>query len=307
MCRRKQVAAELELSWWRSALESLLEADRALLNANTSVLDRLEADFRLVDEAHAAGSAQLLAWQARRELEDRSRRLARRANLLKRLLSRDSVTAFDLQTTAPHLSRTVAPVWLASPYEIDRIIDTMPFDTVILVDNGATTVAGVLARFAEPSRSSRSVTRSRRHLQRLRLQSRRARPPGSRRAGSRQARPPRPTISIRSRHLPARSTLAHADPHAQLPARRRGPRRGCVNRRFYGGRIQSLPWAASSVTAASPSTTSRTGTACPTPIPARSGDGCRGRPRRRSRTGPRLEAPPSRSWSSPRARSTRYG
>ena len=58
-----QVAAELELAWWQSALESLLAADRALLGANTAVLDRLEADFRLVDEAHAAGSAQLLAWQ----------------------------------------------------------------------------------------------------------------------------------------------------------------------------------------------------------------------------------------------------
>ncbi|HEV7948341.1 MAG TPA: AAA family ATPase, partial [Glaciihabitans sp.] len=51
-----QVEAELELAWWQSALESLLEADRALLGANTPVLDRLEADFRLVDDAHAAGS-----------------------------------------------------------------------------------------------------------------------------------------------------------------------------------------------------------------------------------------------------------
>ena len=59
----EQVAAELELAWWRSALESLLESDRALLGANTSVLDRLEADFKLVDEAHAAGSAGLLGWQ----------------------------------------------------------------------------------------------------------------------------------------------------------------------------------------------------------------------------------------------------
>ena len=63
MSPEEQVAAELELAWWRSALESLLESDRALLGANTSVLDRLEADFKLVDEAHAAGSAGLLGWQ----------------------------------------------------------------------------------------------------------------------------------------------------------------------------------------------------------------------------------------------------
>ena len=73
-----QVAAELELAWWRSALESLLESDRALLGANTSVLDRLEADFKLVDEAHAAGSAGLLGWQLAENWNIGSGGLARR-------------------------------------------------------------------------------------------------------------------------------------------------------------------------------------------------------------------------------------
>ncbi|MFZ8528577.1 hypothetical protein ACO1NJ_14740, partial [Staphylococcus aureus] len=41
----------------------LLRSDRALLGANTSVVDRLERDFRLVDEAHAAAAGPLLAAQ----------------------------------------------------------------------------------------------------------------------------------------------------------------------------------------------------------------------------------------------------
>ncbi|PPG59346.1 AAA family ATPase, partial [Rathayibacter sp. AY2B7] len=57
------VAGELDLAWWRSALEIMLTDERALLGGNTSVLDRLEADFKLVDEAHAASSAELLAWK----------------------------------------------------------------------------------------------------------------------------------------------------------------------------------------------------------------------------------------------------
>ena len=57
------VASELEFAWWQSVLEHMLQADRALLGANTSVVDRLERDFRLVDEAHAAASGHLLAWQ----------------------------------------------------------------------------------------------------------------------------------------------------------------------------------------------------------------------------------------------------
>ena len=136
-----QVGAELELAWWQSALESLLEADRALLGANTSVLDRLEADFRLVDDAHAAGSAHLLAWQIAENWKIGLVDWPDEARLLKKLLVREKVTAFDLQTTAPHLSRTVAPVWLASPYDVNQIADSMPFDTVILVDAGATTLA----------------------------------------------------------------------------------------------------------------------------------------------------------------------
>ena len=54
---------ELEFAWWQSALERLLRSDRALLGANTAVVDRLERDFRLVDEAHAAASGPLLAAQ----------------------------------------------------------------------------------------------------------------------------------------------------------------------------------------------------------------------------------------------------
>ncbi|MGL1724292.1 hypothetical protein ACSTHF_23440, partial [Vibrio parahaemolyticus] len=56
-----RVGDELEFAWWQSALEHLLRSDRALLGANTSVVDRLERDFRLVDEAHAAAAGPLLA------------------------------------------------------------------------------------------------------------------------------------------------------------------------------------------------------------------------------------------------------
>ena len=59
----ERVAAELEFAWWQSALEHLLRGDRALLGANTAVVDRLERDFRLVDEAHAGASGPLLAAQ----------------------------------------------------------------------------------------------------------------------------------------------------------------------------------------------------------------------------------------------------
>ncbi|HTN57374.1 MAG TPA: AAA family ATPase [Protaetiibacter sp.] len=136
-----EVAAELELAWWRSALDGLLVNDRALLGAKTDVLQRLEADFRLVDEAHQQGSAGLLAWQLAENWRIGIIDWPDEAAALKQLITAGALTAESLQRLAPHLSRTVAPVWLASPYEIDQVSDTMPIDVVILVDAGATTLA----------------------------------------------------------------------------------------------------------------------------------------------------------------------
>ncbi|MGV8885335.1 MAG: DEAD/DEAH box helicase [Microbacteriaceae bacterium] len=237
----EQVAAELELAWWKSALGSLLENDRALLGANTSVIDRLEADFRLVDEAHAAGSAQLLGWQLAENWNIGLVDWPEEAQLLKKLLRREHLTAFDLQTTAPHLSRAIAPVWLASPYEVPAIADTMPFDAVILVDAGATTLAeniGALRRarqivvFGDPvtqtpapfdvsiSPSTTVPTGDEvddETLAELHEQSALARLASL-----------LPTFSLTRSYRPGGEDLAEL-----------------VNRRFYGGRIDSLPWAGS--------------------------------------------------------------
>ncbi len=233
-----EVAAELEQAWWRSALEMLLEADRALLGANTPVLDRLEADFRLVDEAHASANAQLLSWQLAENWTIGLVDWPDEASLLKRLLGRESITAFDLQTTAPHLSRTVAPVWLASPYEIDTIVDTMPFDAVILLDAGATTLAenvGAIRRAKQVVAVGDPVTQTPAPFA-LAITDDAAAPDeeddaaDDRHDASALARIATvlPTLTLTRSYRPGGEDLAEL-----------------VNRRFYGGRIQSLPWAGS--------------------------------------------------------------
>ncbi|MCU1579788.1 MAG: family ATPase [Rhodoglobus sp.] len=234
----EQVGIELELSWWKSALEALLEADRALLNANTPVLDRLEADFRLVDEAHAAGSSQLLGWQLAENWKIGLVDWPDEAALLKRVLAREAITAFDLQTTAPHLSRTVAPVWLSSPYEIGDIIDTMPFDAVILVDAGAMTLAesvGAIRRARQVVAFGDPVTQT----------------PAPFDIAVTDPSLPRAVADDAQDSVHAGSALARLGSLLPTLALTRSYRPGgedlaeLVNRRFYGGKIQSLPWAGS--------------------------------------------------------------
>ncbi len=244
----QQVAAELELAWWRSALESLLASDRALLGANTSVLDRLEADFRLVDEAHAAGSAQLLAWQLAENWKIGLMDWPDEAEALRSLLRRDDLTAYELQTSAPHLSRAVAPVWLASPYEVADVSDSLPFDTVILVDAGASTIAenaGAIRRgrqlvvFGDPvtqtpssftiAVTDDSATSAMLHGDFLRTDDDEA---------LLDAMHEESALARVSTVLPGFTLTRSYRPGGEDLAE-------LVNRRFYGGRIQSLPWAGS--------------------------------------------------------------
>jgi len=234
----EQVAAELELSWWQSALESLLEADRALLNANTSVLDRLEADFRLVDEAHAAGGAQLLGWQLAENWSIGLVDWPEEASALKTALRGPSIDARDLQEAAPHLSRTIAPVWLASPYEVAGITDTLAFDTVVLVDAGATTLAenlGAIRRGKQTVAFGDPVTQT----------------PSPFTLGLSGTDELSQLDAEGLEELHGESALARLGSLLPTLALTRSYRAGgedlaeLVNRRFYAGKIESFPWAGS--------------------------------------------------------------
>lgn len=263
----EQVAAELELAWWRSALDGLLAGERALLGAKTDVLQRLEADFRLVDEAHQQGNAGLLAWQLAESWRIGIIDWPEEAAALKQLIVGGGLTAESLQRVAPHLSRTVAPVWLASPYEVHEVSDTMPVDVVILVDAGATTIAeniGAIRRARQVLVFGDPVTQT----------------PAPFRIGLDDG-DEQPVEAVAPAAAPAAADDAAADdadegsdaaddaglaPETDLHARSafaqlasvlpvlsltRSYRAGgedlaeLVNRRFYGGRIDALPWAGS--------------------------------------------------------------
>jgi hypothetical protein len=234
-----QVAAELELAWWQSALEALLSADRALLGANTSVLDRLEGDFRLVDEAHAAGSAQLLAWQLAENWKIGLVDWPEEATALKRGLRHDHLDSTGLQDAAPHLSRTIAPVWLASPYEVHSITDSIRFDAVVLVDGGAMTLAeslGALRRGKQIIVFGDPVTQT----------------PAPFCTAITDGESEQSALDDEALdELHASSALATLGALLPTLTLTRSYRAGgedlaeLVNRRFYAGKIDSLPWAGS--------------------------------------------------------------
>ncbi|NYJ18299.1 AAA family ATPase [Glaciibacter psychrotolerans] len=237
----QNVAAELELAWWQSVLETMLAGDKALLNANTQVLDRLEADFKLVDEAHASATGSLLAWLLAETWKIGVVDWPDEANQLRRMLRADAVTPERLHHESPHLGRVLAPVWLASPYEVAGLTDSIGFDAVLLVDAGATTLAenvGAIRRGKQIVAFGDPVTQT---------------PSSFTTALTESPDLTAPAVGVDSNvdALHADSALARLGELLPTLTLTRSYRGGgedlaeLVNHRFYGGRIDSYPWAGS--------------------------------------------------------------
>lgn len=235
----ERVAIELELTWWTSVLERMLSTDKALLGANTRVLDRLEADFRLVDEAHAANNAPQLAWSLAEAWKIGVVDWPEEAEALKELLRGGQTDASTLHRAAPHLSRLVAPVWLASPYDVWGISDEIPFDAVFLLDAGSVSTAeslGAIRRAKQTVVFGDPVTQTPVDF-RIAVQDLTSEGPGFEHSQEElDARHADSALSRLGEMLPTleltRSYRAGGQDLAEL-----------VNRRFYGGKIQSMPWA----------------------------------------------------------------
>ena len=231
----EEVADELELAWWQSVLEGMLTNDKALLSANTSILDRLESDFRLVDDAHASANGGLLAARLAELWKIGLVDLPDEAERLRQSLRGEALSPDEFINLAPRLAKSIAPVWLCSPYEAHLIPDSVSFDAVFLVDAGATTVAenaGAIRRGASVVVFGDPVTQT----------------PSRFETGMGEFETPlAPVRDADAWH--GKSALAQFS--GILPARTltQSYRAGgedladVVNRRFYGGKISSLPWA----------------------------------------------------------------
>lgn len=234
-----EVADELEQAWWQSVLEIQLQEQKALLNANTRVLTRIENDFRLVDQAHTESSANQLVWQLAQTWKVDLVDQADEAEALRELLRAPGVSSRLLVDSAARLSRSIAQVWLASPYDVPRIDDRIQFDTVLLVDAADMSTAEAVAAirrarqvvaFGDPATQTPAEFTI---AVRPRTESHPARgldaaTVASRVADSVYARLAEflPTMSL------TRSYRAGGEDLVEL-----------VNQRFYGGRLESMPWA----------------------------------------------------------------
>lgn len=235
------VADELELAWWQSVLENALANDKALLGANTQVIDRLESDFRLVDEAHASASGGILAGMLADTWKIGLVDWPEEAHALRTLLRGDGVLSpADVEAAAPHLARSLSPIWAMSPYDVPSLPEGLRFDAVFLLDGGATLLSenvGAIRRAKQVVVFGDPVTQSP--------------TPFEIAVGPLDEGQHHVDVDVDVDELASRSAFARLGellPGLQLT---RSYRAGgedlaeLVNQRFYGGEIDSLPWAGS--------------------------------------------------------------
>ncbi|MFJ2553412.1 AAA family ATPase [Microbacterium sp. NPDC087591] len=228
-----QVGEELEFAWWQSLLERALQDNRALLGANTAVVDRLERDFRLVDEAHAAMAGPLLAWQLASQWKIAIVDEPQQSQHLRRALTQPGSSTAEIVSAAPSLVDVLAPVWISSPYRVPEIPDSVEFDTVLLVDAAAIN----LAEAAPAIRRARQIVAFGDPVTQRPTPFHIAVDPGD----AWEPEVPFDDVSVFERLselLPVmtltRSYRAGGEDLAEL-----------INDAFYGGEIVSLPWAGS--------------------------------------------------------------
>lgn len=228
-----QVGEELEFAWWQSLLERALQDNRALLGANTAVVDRLERDFRLVDEAHAAMAGPLLAWQLASQWKIAIVDEPQQSQHLRRALTQPGSSTAEIVSAAPSLVDVLAPVWISSPYRVPEIPDSVEFDTVLLVDAAAIN----LAEAAPAIRRARQIVAFGDPVTQRPTPFHIAVDPGD----AWESEVPFDDVSVFERLselLPVmtltRSYRAGGEDLAEL-----------INDAFYGGEIVSLPWAGS--------------------------------------------------------------
>ena len=144
-----QTGAELELAWWQSALEAMISGDEYLAMSDGDNLRRLEAEFRLADQAHVASGPARIRWRLAQQWTSILAGRNRQGEMLRNVLTDGRVSLAALSTQAPDLLRNLAPVFVLSPLAVPAAIPAgYRFDAVVILDAESTSLQSALPALA---------------------------------------------------------------------------------------------------------------------------------------------------------------
>lgn len=144
-----QTGSELELAWWQSALEAMISGDEYLAMSDGDNLRRLEAEFRLADQAHVASGPARIRWRLAQQWTEILAGRNRQGEMLRNVLTDGRVSLSALSAQAPDLLRNLAPVFVLSPLVVPSAIPAdYRFDAVVVLDAESTSLQSALPALA---------------------------------------------------------------------------------------------------------------------------------------------------------------
>lgn len=144
-----QTGAELELAWWQSALEAMISGDEYLAMSDGENLRRLEAEFRIADQAHVASGPGRIRWKLAQQWAEALVGGNRQGEMLRNVLKDGRVSLAALSAQAPDLLRNLAPVFVLSPLVVPTAVpEGLRFDAVVILDAESTSLQSALPSLA---------------------------------------------------------------------------------------------------------------------------------------------------------------
>ncbi|AUI49588.1 DUF4011 domain-containing protein [Arthrobacter crystallopoietes] len=145
----ENVGAELDLAWWQSALEAMISGDDYLAMSDGDNLRKLEAVYRLADNAHIASGASRLRWELAQNWRHAIKSQPKAAGRLREMLKTSEPTLRSLSEQSGQLVSSLMPVWAASPLVLPMVLPAEKrFDAVIILDAEATSLQSAVGAMA---------------------------------------------------------------------------------------------------------------------------------------------------------------
>lgn len=142
----EHLSLELDQAWWQSALEAVLNRNSSVLSYAPEQIEANEARFRVANDAQIALGAKSLAHDLSSRWHSALANHQGEATALKNLLRSREASLISASNAAPNIWPVIAPVILASPYEVPvQLPQGSKFDVVLVLDAAGSTIAENLA------------------------------------------------------------------------------------------------------------------------------------------------------------------
>jgi hypothetical protein len=139
---KEDLQAELELAWWKSALETLLERSGRSLASDSDEIVQIEKRFAAAETELIAAGSKTVAYGLSGKWKQALENHPSEAQTLKELLKLKRAVISEVSQLAPNIYQALVPVVLASPYEVPKTLAKgESFDVTLVLDGAGSSIA----------------------------------------------------------------------------------------------------------------------------------------------------------------------